>query len=54
MVGGRMMQMSAGVPLELVRIVEGAIILALAVPELKRIFHIMKRKFVRKEQNGGD
>jgi len=54
MVGGRMMQMSAGVPLELVRIVEGVIILALAVPELKRIFHFVRAKFVRKEQRGGN
>ncbi|MBO67095.1 MAG: ribose ABC transporter permease [Acidiferrobacteraceae bacterium] len=54
MVGGRMMQMSAGVPLELVRIVEGAIILALAVPELKRIFYVVRKKFARKEQRGGN
>ena len=53
MQGGRMMQMSPGVPLELVRIVEGVIILALAVPELKRIFYFLRTKFRRKRQSNG-
>jgi len=35
--GGRMMQLSAGVPLEMVRVVEGIIVVALAVPELGRL-----------------
>lgn len=35
--GGRMMQLSAGVPLEMVRVVEGIIVIALAVPELGRL-----------------
>lgn len=53
MQGARMMQMSPGVPLELVRIVEGVIILALAVPELKRIFYFLSAKFRRKRQSNG-
>ncbi|MDP6141378.1 MAG: ABC transporter permease [Arenicellales bacterium] len=44
MVGGRIMQFSPGVPLELVRVVEGVIILALAVPELKRMFSFLRTK----------
>ena len=35
--GGRMMQMSAGVPLEMVRVVEGIMIIALSIPELARL-----------------
>ena len=52
-VGGRMMQMSPGVPMELVRIVEGVIILALAVPELKRIFWFIRNKFRKKRGDNG-
>ena len=37
LVGGRIMQFSPGVPLELVRVIEGVIILALAVPELRTV-----------------
>ena len=37
LVGGRIMQFSPGVPLELVRVIEGVIILALAIPELRTV-----------------
>jgi len=37
LVGGRIMQFPPGVPLELVRVIEGVIILALAVPELRTV-----------------
>jgi simple sugar transport system permease protein len=40
--GARMMQMTAGVPLEMVRVVQGVIVLALALPELLRIFRVMR------------
>jgi simple sugar transport system permease protein len=44
MAGGRIMQFDPGVPFELVRVIEGVIIVALAVPELRRIFSIVRRK----------
>jgi simple sugar transport system permease protein len=44
MAGGRLMQISPGVPLELIRVVEGVIIVALAVPELIRIFRLFREK----------
>lgn len=40
--GGRMMQMTAGVPLEMVRVVEGIIVIAMAIPELLRVFRILR------------
>lgn len=42
MSGGRLMQISPGVPLELIRVVEGVIIVALAVPELVRLFRLFR------------
>ncbi len=42
--GGRMMQLLAQVPLEMVRVLEGVVVLFLAIPELSRIFSIFKRK----------
>lgn len=36
--GGRMMQLSAGVPLEMIRMVEGIMIVTLSIPELARLF----------------
>ena len=53
MTGGRIMQFSPGVPLELVRVVEGVIILALAVPELKKMFNFARLKFGRRRTNNG-
>jgi simple sugar transport system permease protein len=47
MVGGRIMQFSPGVPLELVRVVEGVIIITLAIPELRRLFTFFLAKFRR-------
>jgi len=41
--GGRTMQITAGVPLEMVRVVEGVIVLAMAIPELARIFRVLSR-----------
>ena len=49
MVGGRIMQFDPGVPFELVRVIEGVIIIALAVPELRRLFSRFRSK--RKHQN---
>ena len=49
MVGGRIMQFDPGVPFELVRVIEGVIILALAVPELRRQFSRLKGRWGRKE-----
>ena len=46
MAGGRLMQISPGVPLELIRVVEGVIIVTLAVPELIRIFRIFRGKLL--------
>jgi simple sugar transport system permease protein len=40
--GARTMQIYAGVPLEMVRLVQGVIILALAVPELLRMFALLR------------
>jgi len=40
--GGRTMQITAGVPLEMVRVVEGIIVVAMAIPELLRIFRILR------------
>ena len=48
MVGGRIMQFDPGVPFELVRVIEGVIILALAVPELRRQFSRLRERFGRK------
>lgn len=41
--GGRMMQLFAGVPLEMVRIVEGVVVLFLAIPELMVIIPFLHR-----------
>ncbi|MGB9757455.1 MAG: ABC transporter permease [Candidatus Bipolaricaulaceae bacterium] len=41
--GARLMQMEAGVPFEMVRAVQGVIVLALALPELTRIFRVLLR-----------
>lgn len=41
--GGREMQVFAQVPLEMVRVVEGIVVLFLAVPELMRLFAFFKR-----------
>ncbi|MBC7221473.1 ABC transporter permease [Candidatus Bipolaricaulota bacterium] len=49
--GARLMQMEAGVPFEMVRAVQGAIVLALALPELTRILKVFGRRLkVRREQ----
>ena len=53
LVGGRIMQFSPGVPLEMVRVVEGVIILALAVPELKRVFVRIGSRLKRRRQRDG-
>ncbi len=53
LVGGRIMQFSPGVPLEMVRVVEGVIILALAVPELKRVFVRIGSRLNRRRQRDG-
>jgi simple sugar transport system permease protein len=49
MTGGRIMQFDPGVPFELVRVIEGVIIIALAVPELRRLVSRFRRK--RKHEN---
>lgn len=41
--GARLMQMEAGVPFEMVRAVQGVIVLALALPELTRLFKVFVR-----------
>jgi simple sugar transport system permease protein len=41
--GGRMMQLSANVPLELVRVVEGMVVLFLAIPELVKLFAWLRK-----------
>ena len=41
--GGRMMQMLASVPLELVRVVEGIVVLFLAIPELIKLFSWLRK-----------
>ncbi len=53
LVGGRIMQFSPGVPLEMVRVVEGVIILALAVPELKRVLTRIGLRLKRRRQRDG-
>ncbi|MBC7093220.1 ABC transporter permease [Candidatus Bipolaricaulota bacterium] len=42
--GGRTMQITAGVPLEMVRVVEGVIVTAMAIPELVRLFRFVWRR----------
>jgi ABC-type uncharacterized transport system permease subunit len=42
--GGRMMQLFAQVPLEMVRVVEGVVVLFLAIPELIRLFSFLKKR----------
>lgn len=42
--GARLMQMEAKVPFEMVRAVQGAIVLALALPELARLFRVFVRR----------
>ena len=49
MVGGRIMQFDPGVPFELVRVIEGVIIITLAVPELRRLVSRFRSK--RKHKN---
>ena len=41
--GARSMQIFAGVPLEMVKVVQGAIILALAIPELLKLFALIRK-----------
>jgi len=50
--GGRAMQ-GVGVPLEMVRIVSGVIILAMAVPELVRVFRLFRVFRLRRAPVGG-
>lgn len=45
--GARLMQMEAGVPFEMVRAVQGVIVLALALPELTRIFRVFRERLKR-------
>ena len=53
LVGGRIMQFSPGVPLELVRVIEGVIILTLAIPELSTVVvRLWANTFRRKQING--
>jgi simple sugar transport system permease protein len=40
--GGRIMQLSSQVPLEMVRVVEGIVVLFLAIPELIRLFSFLR------------
>jgi ABC-type uncharacterized transport system permease subunit len=42
--GGRTMQIFAEVPLEMVRVVEGIVVLFLAIPELVRFFTLLRRR----------
>ena len=44
MTGGRIMQFDPGVPFELVRVIQGIIILALAIPELRRLFSLARER----------
>jgi simple sugar transport system permease protein len=53
MAGGRVMQFSPGVPLELVRVVEGVIIVTLAVPELRNMLGSFRRRFAKKKVYDG-
>ncbi len=48
--GARLMQMEAGVPFEMVRAVQGVIVLALALPELIRIFRVFVRTLFPKRR----
>jgi simple sugar transport system permease protein len=41
--GGRTMQFTAGVPLEMVRVVMGVIVLTMSIPELVRLFRFFRR-----------
>jgi simple sugar transport system permease protein len=41
--GGRMMQLFAQVPLEMVRVVEGIVVLFLAIPELVKVFSFLRK-----------
>lgn len=41
--GGRLMQLFAQVPLEMVRVVEGIVVLFLAIPELAKVFYSLKK-----------
>jgi simple sugar transport system permease protein len=41
--GGRMMQLFAHVPLEMVRVVEGIVVLFLAIPELVQLFSFLRK-----------
>jgi simple sugar transport system permease protein len=41
--GGRIMQLFANVPLELVRVVEGIVVLFLAIPELIKLFSFLRK-----------
>ncbi len=41
--GGRMMQLFAHVPLEMVRVVEGVVVLFLAIPELVKLFSWLRK-----------
>lgn len=41
--GGRMMQMFAQVPLEMVRVVEGIVVVFLAIPELAKAFSFLRK-----------
>lgn len=45
--GAREMQMTAGVPTEMVRAVQGVIVMAMAVPELLRIFRFVRKRWPR-------
>ena len=47
------MQFSPGVPLELVRVIEGVIILTLAVPELRNLLGSFWRRFAKKKVHDG-
>ena len=38
------MQFDPGVPFELVRVIQGIIILALAIPELRRLFSLARER----------
>ena len=53
LVGGRIMQFSPGVPLELVRVIEGVIILALAIPELRTVVVRLWTRTGRRKQIDG-
>ncbi len=45
--GGRTMQFTAGVPLEMVRVVEGVIVITMAIPELIRVFRAIRSSWDR-------